>query len=170
MLPAEKIKLDGEWTLSLAGTGNLEAAHTSVFKRIAKGLATDEGLELAKNTNLPAALSRVVLKAQVPGDVHQDLQRAGLIEDPHLGLNEFGTQWIGRCRWQYDTTFSVESIRSSNELIFEGLDTIAEVYLNDKLILSARDMNIEYVVDVTRQLNVGLNHLRIVFEAQEDSG
>src|SRR5579859_2589597 len=76
--------------------------------------------------------------AQVPGVVHTDLLRNKLIPDPFDGDNEFQLQWIGLADWEYQTTFSIDSAALSHEhldLVFEGLDTYADVYLNDQPIL-----------------------------------
>src|SRR3712207_8954090 len=45
--------------------------------------------------------------AQVPGSVHTDLQRTGLIPDPFWGSNELELQWIEETDWEYSTTFDV---------------------------------------------------------------
>jgi beta-mannosidase len=156
------------WTFRLLAEGNLDAAVAAVQARIEKGLATATGLEIAKASKVNPKLKGNSFQATVPGDVHTDLQRHRLIENPHLGLNEFQTQWIGRCQWEYLTSFEVAELFENNQLNFDGLDTIAEVYLNESHILSARDMHISYQVDVNQLLVKGTNSLRIVFEAQED--
>lgn len=160
--------IDGPWTVTCTASGNVFAAQDAVRARMERGLATEEALAIVTQTGLPADLVGTTFPASVPGDVHQDLQRAGVLPDPHLGLNEFHTQWIGRCVWEYRTTFDVSELRACNELVFEGIDTIAEVYLNDVWLLSARDMHLTYAVDVTHHLRLGRNELRVVFAAQED--
>jgi beta-mannosidase len=81
--------------------------------------------------------------ATVPGCVHTDLLNNKLIPDPFFGVNEKDLQWIGKTDWDYKTTFtsSEELLKRNNiELVFDGLDTYADVYLNDSLILSADNM------------------------------
>ena len=39
--------------------------------------------------------------AQVPGVVHTDLLRQGLIDDPYIGLNERKVQWVDKEDWKY---------------------------------------------------------------------
>ncbi len=76
--------------------------------------------------------------AQVPGCVHTDLMKDSLIPDPFIGTNEKTIQWIGEKNWIYETVFDVPAEMLQNEtveLIFEGLDTYAEVTLNDSVIL-----------------------------------
>ena len=161
-------ELNKDWEFRLLSVGNLAAATDAVTARIEKGLATPKALELTMEARVNPKLVGASFPAQVPGDVHTDLQRLGLIENPHLGLNEFKTQWIGRCEWEYKTTFEVQDLATFNQLEFGGLDTIAEVYLNGKPILSAKDMHLKYQVDVNGLLQKGANELRVVFQSQED--
>src|SRR5689334_4885379 len=72
--------------------------------------------------------------ASVPGCVHTDLLKNKLIEDPFYRDNEKKLQWIGKTDWEYETTFNAtpELLRHQHlELVFEGLDTYADVFLND---------------------------------------
>src|SRR4030095_963721 len=72
--------------------------------------------------------------ATVPGCVHTDLLANKLIEDPFYRDNEQKQQWIGKTDWEYQTTFNVtpELLKHDHlELVFEGLDTYANVFLND---------------------------------------
>ena len=81
--------------------------------------------------------------ATVPGCVHTDLMANKLIGDPFYGLNEQNLQWIGKVDWDYQTSFNVPDNvfnRKNIELVFNGLDTYADVYLNDSLVLSADNM------------------------------
>ena len=41
--------------------------------------------------------------AQVPGDVHLDYQRAGLIDDPFFGMNHDKLRWMEEMDWWYRT-------------------------------------------------------------------
>ena len=73
--------------------------------------------------------------ATVPGTVHTDLLKHHLIPDPWYGTNEQQIQWVENKNWVYQTTFELtekEVNYRSKSLIFEGLDTYAEVYLNGK--------------------------------------
>ena len=106
--------------------------------------------------------------ATVPGCVHTDLLANKLIEDPFYRDNEKKQQWIGKTDWEYRTTFKVtpETLKRENiELVFEGLDTYAQVFLNEQLILSADNMFRTWRVDVKRTLKAGDNTLRIVFRS-----
>lgn len=81
--------------------------------------------------------------AAVPGCVHTDLLNHGLIPDPYLGTNEQTLQWIGEKDWIYQVTFDLPRnvLNEVNiDLVFYGLDTYAEVTLNNAPILRADNM------------------------------
>ena len=102
--------------------------------------------------------------ATVPGTVHTDLMALGSIDDPFYGLNERTVQWIDKEDWIYDNHFSITAEQqqcSHRELTFYGLDTYAEVWLNDSLILKADNMFRTWHADITHLTHVGDNHLRV---------
>ncbi len=107
------------------------------------------------------------LAAQVPGTVHTDLLANGEIEDPFYGTTEHNLQWIEEEDWVYRTTFEPGGLLgySEVELVFEGLDTYAEVYLNDERILNAYNMFREWRVPVKKWLESGENELVINFRS-----
>ncbi len=104
--------------------------------------------------------------AQVPGCVHLDLLRNKLIPDPYFRDNEAKLQWIEEADWEYRATLQVPAdfvARKNADLVFEGLDAYAEVYLNGKLVLTADNMFREWRVPVKPLLKPGANLLRVVF-------
>ncbi len=106
--------------------------------------------------------------AQVPGVVQTDLLRSGLIPDPFDRDNEFRLQWIGLADWEYQTTFQVDAAALAHDhadLVFEGLDTFAEVYLNEQNILHADNMFRRWRIPAKTLLRPGANTLRIVFHS-----
>ncbi|MCU1267805.1 MAG: beta-galactosidase/beta-glucuronidase [Acidobacteria bacterium] len=106
--------------------------------------------------------------ASVPGCVHTDLLKNKLIEDPFYRDNEQKQQWIGKTDWEYQTTFNVSAeilTRDNIDLVFEGLDTYANVFLNDVSLLNADNMFRTWRVDCKRLLKPGANTLRIRFRS-----
>lgn len=106
--------------------------------------------------------------ATVPGVVHTDLLENKLIEDPFYRDNEKNLQWIGKTDWEYEMRFkiSLEQFKRKNlALLFEGLDTYAEVYLNDEKILDADNMFRRWRVDIKAFAKTGENVLRIKFRS-----
>ena len=104
----------------------------------------------------------------MPGCVHTDLLNNKLIEDPFYRDNERRLQWIGKTDWEYQTTFNVTPeilARNNIELVFEGLDTYANVSLNGEALLNADNMFRTWRADCKRLLKAGANILRIRFRS-----
>ncbi|KAK6198479.1 beta-mannosidase precursor [Scheffersomyces amazonensis] len=102
-------------------------------------------------------------------EIHADLLHNKEIPDPFLDRNERDVQWVGEKDWEYKAIFSVSNSAKSkvnHELIFDGLDTFATVYLNDKEILRTDNMFRQYTVDVKSALKFDSdNELRIFFKS-----
>lgn len=89
--------------------------------------------------------------ATVPGCIHTDLMDNNLIEDPFYRTNEKEVQWVDKEDWIYQTTIKLDAnILSKDNIVldFKGLDTYADVFLNDHKILSADNMFREWEVDI----------------------
>ncbi|QDH71674.1 beta-mannosidase [Marilutibacter alkalisoli] len=106
--------------------------------------------------------------ATVPGTVHTDLLAHGLIPDPYVGAPEAGLQWIGLADWEYRTEFDVPADvldDARSDLVFEGLDTFAEVHLNGEKILDANNFFRTWRVPVQGKLHETGNELRVVLHS-----
>lgn len=106
--------------------------------------------------------------ATVPGVVHTDLMANKIIEDPFFRLNERGVQWVDKEDWVYKTTLNLSDklfAKDNIELYFKGLDTYADVYLNDSCILKANNMFREWRIDVKGLIKKDNNELRIYFHS-----
>ncbi|MDQ2856639.1 MAG: hypothetical protein M3R68_09945, partial [Acidobacteriota bacterium] len=102
--------------------------------------------------------------ATVPGCVHTDLLNNKLIDDPFYRDNEQKQQWIGKTDWEYQTVLNITPAmlaRDKLELVFEGLDTYANVFLNDESLLNTDNMFRTWRTDCKRLLRPGANTLRI---------
>lgn len=106
--------------------------------------------------------------AEVPGMVHTDLLKNGLIPDPSYRDNESKLQWIEDADWEYrrplDITHDLLK-RGHLDLVFEGLDTCADVYLNGSPLLTADNMFLEWRVDIKSHVHEGTNDLLVVFHS-----
>lgn len=103
------------------------------------------------------------IDAQVPGEVHLDLWRAGLIADPYAGANCLAARWVEECLWSYRREFDAPdgSLDGPAWLAFDGLDLVASVVLNGVEV--GRHDNAFYPcrVDVTGKLRPGRNVLAV---------
>lgn len=115
------------------------------------------------NINESNELWNNVVPCQVPGDVHVALTEAGVIEDPLLDVNNEKCRWMEEKEFWYKKTFSVEEefLKDRMELVFEGLDLTADIWLNGKHIGSHNNAFIEKVIDVTKIIKAGENTLMV---------
>lgn len=62
---------------------------------------------------------------------------AGMIPDPHVGMNEAKVQWVHDRDWVYETSFESPLLEDEQRcvLVLEGLDTFASVELNGERLL-----------------------------------
>ena len=99
----------------------------------------------------------------VPGTVQGDLISRSLISHPYMGLNEKTMEVLEDRSWQYTREFELDTLSSEEnvELVFEGIDTISDVYLNDRYLGSTEDMFLEYRFDVKDVLKAGKNVLKV---------
>ena len=121
--------------------------------------------KISLNTNWILKNDKVgTVSATVPGCVHTDLIANGIIKDIFWRDNNKNYQWIEDCDWDYECSFDA-STDSDAVLVFEGLDTYADVYLNGTHIGSAEDMFIPYRFDVSSVLKAKENTLRVHFRS-----
>ncbi|TQE36307.1 glycoside hydrolase family 2 protein [Streptomyces ipomoeae] len=91
-----------------------------------------------------------VLPARVPGCVHTDLLDAGLIPDPFIGTNEHEIAWVGEREWTYTARLTASgTAHERTDLVFDGLDTAAEIALDGEVLGRTRNMHRAYRFDVT---------------------
>jgi len=103
-------------------------------------------------------------EAKVPGNVHADLLRLGLVEDFFWCDNENGQQWIGELDWQYKTVFRLEAAQLQSDFIelhLPGIDTLAKVYLNGQLLLQCNNMYRHWRLRLPRDILAESNELLV---------
>jgi len=104
--------------------------------------------------------------ARVPGSVHLDLLAADAIPDPFYRDNENRLMWIGESDWLYRRTFEVDAALfefERLELECEGLDTLATVRVNDRVVLQADNMYRRWTADLRNALQPGTNTIEVEF-------
>src|SRR5690625_520605 len=143
------------------------AAHAGVSRQL-----LDSGWEVRLAPHSAAAQKHPDasrwFEAHVPGTVQTDLLAAGLIERPYHRDNEARLQWIGLSDWQYRSTLHVSPAtlqRDHVDLVFEGLDTFADVTLNGHHVLSADNMFRDWRVPAKKYLHAGSNTLTITLHS-----
>jgi beta-mannosidase len=122
---------------------------------------------VSKNSNdLGQAISSEGYSTKLPNTVLNALHENGVIEDPFYRSNESRLQWLEKKDWIFEKSFdaSTEMLTAQHtELILKGLDTYAEVYLNDALLFNADNMFRTWKSDVRSYLKPKGNLLKIYF-------
>ena len=101
---------------------------------------------------------------QVPGDFYNDLFTLGCIPEPYESDNTKALPDL-QLNPVYTRTFSYsreEGIRRA-VLCLQGVDTLARVYLNDRLLGETNDMHTTWEYEVLGSLQEGDNQLRVEF-------
>ncbi len=102
------------------------------------------------------------LPAQVPGEIHLDLIRAGQMPEPSLGTNMPDCRWPETKSWWYRTTFTLDqgfTAHECQELVCDGLDLYAQVFVNGQLAGEAANAFVPAAFDVKQLVRAGQNEL-----------
>ena len=131
---------------------------------------------LNQGWNLKTDTLGINLQVNLPSEAHADLYAAGIIPHPYgEGDEEQQLQWIPQHIWDYSLTFNVDNKvwnQDNIDLIFNGLDTYADVWLNGEKILHSDNMFVRYEKEVKNLLKKHDNELTVrfyPFDAQRDS-
>ena len=103
------------------------------------------------------------LDGTVPGCVQLDLINLGKLPDPFYGVNEVLFYSLEEKDFEYVKEFYVENLDYQvKRLVFEGIDTIADIYLNDFYLGRTENMFLRYEFDVSTILQEGKNTLKVI--------
>ncbi len=105
------------------------------------------------------------LPAEVPGHVHLDLMKNGIIPNPFHRMYERGVVWVDDADWIYKRSFSLKPGEEDGRLIlrFKGLDTMATITLNDVELGKRENMFIPHEFDITDIVRKEDNELNVQF-------
>ena len=102
------------------------------------------------------------MPAPVPSSIYTCLAEAGRIDRGQLDANPDDFGWVSQLSWIFRKRFDVRGSMTDCDrvnLIFEGLDTVSHIWLNDKLIGKTENMFIPHTFDVTDHLKPSDNVL-----------
>mgnify|MGYP003310629848 CR=1 FL=1 len=143
---AAEISLNGEWRLDYWAQPETGAVRT---------------------LDVPAEHGTV--KATVPGNCELDLVRAGVLPEPEVGLNVRRLRPYEAYQWLYTKAFSTAAVPgedgSKAELVFDGIDTLADVFLNGEKIGETDNMFLRHRFDVTEKLLRGENTVQVLLRS-----
>lgn len=103
------------------------------------------------------------LSFDMPGDGITALHKAGIIDDPYYGQNEYAARWICERDWIAKKLFAVETI--DHYLVLSEVDCIAEICINGELVLKTKNAFKSYRVDISEALKIGENEIEVCFKS-----
>jgi beta-mannosidase len=100
------------------------------------------------------------LPVHAPGDTYVALIEAGRLDHPFKGRAEDAAVWVRDREWWWRTTVEAPAVGTDEaaELVFEGLDTFASLYLDGELIGRTDNMFRRYAFDIGARLTPGTTH------------
>lgn len=127
-----------------------------VEAKMVERIQLEKGWKFKQDTALGdgAASDKYYEVAQFPTVAHLDLLKHGFIHDPYADDNELKVGWVDNADWSYRFDFDASPLFDSTakgehvQLVFEGLDTFVDVYLNGQIILHSRNMFLSHKIDI----------------------
>ncbi|MDR6867455.1 beta-mannosidase [Microbacterium resistens] len=113
---------------------------------------------------IPHDIAGMDIAAPVPGDVHMALRAAEAIPDPADGDNEHDLAWIGSTDWEYRTRLPRLTDAERVDLVFHGVDTIAELFIDGESRARSRNMHRTWRVPLP-ELTRGTAEARLLLSA-----
>ncbi|MCQ2392830.1 MAG: glycoside hydrolase family 2 [Kiritimatiellae bacterium] len=115
---------------------------------------------------LAPAVGAKTVSATVPGNCELDLVNAGILPPLEVGLNVLKLRPYEAYQWLYTKEFVAPAVAvkagEKAELVFGGIDTLADVFLNGEKVGESANMLIEHRFDVTRKLRTGTNVVQVL--------
>ena len=108
------------------------------------------------------------IPAAVPGSVYRDLLDNHRMEDPFYRDNELKALAVMDHDFTYVTDFQVEEELARCEKVllhFDGIDTVADIFLNGSLLASVCNMHRVFEYSVKELLQEGTNELKILLHS-----
>ena len=104
------------------------------------------------------------INVQIPGSVYGNLLQLGLMPDPYNRMNELEALRLMDNDFRFQTTFCMTRGQLESDLVllrFDGIDTLAELYLNGRLLGKADNMHRVWEFDIADLAKAGDNTLRV---------
>ena len=126
-------------------------------------------LQLHENWQLCNIRQLDWIPAQIPGDIYAALLKTGKMPDPFFGDNEYQAKALMEEDYEYRTVFNYEEaqFKDCQEVIlrFDGIDTIADIYLNGCCLGKVDNMHRIWEFPVGELLENGKNTLRVIIRS-----
>lgn len=120
----------------------------------------------AFDTNMGMNAEVASCEVSVPGSVLSGLLQNQLLEDPYYRNNEYFTREMLRNDFNFVRRFNIKKEEGKVfELMCDGIDTVADIYINDKLIKKVNNMHVRYQIPCADVLVDGENVICIYFHS-----
>lgn len=106
--------------------------------------------------------------AFIPDSVLSVLLDAEVIPDPYQGRNEYDVLRVLEKDYVFERIFNLEEkhfLTSHLDLVCEGIDTVGDIYLNDRLLASVDNMHRTWRFPVRDLVHPGANRIRIELQS-----
>ncbi|GHU66228.1 beta-mannosidase [Spirochaetia bacterium] len=121
---------------SLDGTWKLAIIHQADF------------IKMKLPVNYAAVEAAGAIDGKVPGNFEIDLEKAGKIQDPFFGTNILKMFKYEDCHIFYARKFDYKIKEGEKpEFVFEGIDTLADIYLNGQFLAHTDNMYVTHLID-----------------------
>lgn len=103
----------------------------------------------------------------VPGSVYGDLLSHKLIPDPFDQDNEYYIRDIMNDDFRYSRSFEVDNLSDfvHSVLVCEGIDTLSEIYINNRLLSPTDNMHRTWRFDINEFLVLGMNTIEVLLKS-----
>jgi len=104
------------------------------------------------------------IACKAPGDTYLALIAAGRLDDPYRGRNEEAAEWVRHREWWWHTRIEIPVTQPDEklELVFEGLDTFAGVFVDGRWLGRTDNMFRSWRFDMAG-LDAGIHDLAVQF-------
>ncbi len=105
-----------------------------------------------------------MLPAKIPGSVYGNLLEQGLMPDPYDRMNELTALPLMENDFVFETDFLLDEEQLAGDFLilhFDGIDTLAKVYLNGRVLGETNNMHRVWEFDLGWTAQAGKNTLRV---------
>lgn len=104
-----------------------------------------------------------VYEGDIPGSVYSFLHvDNNELPDPYFRDNEKLYTDITENDFTFEREFNFELSKNPFYLVFDGLDTLCEIYLNNEFIAKTDNMHVQYSFEVSKKLSNGVNSIKVI--------
>lgn len=108
----------------------------------------------------------ITFDGSVPGCVQLDLAENGYLpRDLYMGKNMLAAEKYECYEWKYEREFYIEKAEKNTFIVFEGVDCLAEYFINGKKIGESENMLIAHEFPIDSYISEGKNTLSVYIKS-----